>query len=109
MVNDVRKRCRLFMIKLCEEIKKRFDLDDDIWKMTPYFNPKQFLDHTTRDVMPSLSPLLAKVPILYNVDVQVLDNEWRNLDSIPVPPDINHENCNPIDFYLKLGTAKLEI
>lgn len=108
MVTDVRRRCRLFMIKLCEEIKKRFQLQDDIWKMASLFNPEKVLDPTTRDAMPSLAPLVTKIPRLYDGDLQTIDNEWRNLDSTPIPLEITQQTCKPVDFYKKLGSLKFE-
>ncbi|XP_064077740.1 uncharacterized protein LOC135195423 [Macrobrachium nipponense] len=108
MVADIRRRCRLFMIKLCEEIKKRFQLQDDLWEMASLFNPEKVLDPTTRDVMPSLAPLVAKVPRLYDGDLQTLDNEWRHLDSTPIPLDITPQTYKPVDFYLKLGSYKFD-
>lgn len=76
--------------------------------MTSFFNPQKLLDKRTRELMPSFCPLVLKVVRLYDGDVQILDNEWRDLDSTPVPPGISPESCNPIDFYVKLGAAKTE-
>ena len=36
MIADVRSRCRLFMVKLCEEIKKRFDMSDPVLHMISF-------------------------------------------------------------------------
>lgn len=103
MVNNVRSRCRLFMIKLCEEIKKRFDMKDPIWQMTSYFLPERFLDRHSRDMMPSLYPLVQCLPRLYMGDIQALDNEWRSIDSTPLPPDLTANSCEPVSFYQKLA------
>lgn len=99
MVDDVKERCQLFMIKLCEEIKKRFDLNDPLWHMTSYFVPEKFIDSKSRDMMPSLYPLVKYVPRIYTGDIQVLDNEWRQLDSVPLTTEVTTNLCDPVVFF----------
>lgn len=106
MIKDVKGRCRGFMIKLCEEMKKRFDISDPIWQMTSHFYPQSFIDPQTRVFMPSLYPLVNILPRIYEGDIQTLDNEWRSIDSITLPSDLNANTHDPIGFYDKLANFK---
>lgn len=107
MVTDVRQRCVVFMIKLCEELKKRFDINDPIWQMTSYFLPEKFLNPTSRDMMPSLYPIVQCLPRLYNGDTQMLDNEWRRLDSFTLPSDVTQAISDPVSFYNELSKVNV--
>lgn len=106
MIADVKGRCVTFMIKLCGEIKKRFDVNDPLWKMTSYFIPEKFLDPHTRDSMPSLYPLVEILPRIYEGDIQQIDNEWRTIDSVTLPTDIDAKSNDPIQFYHKLANIR---
>lgn len=106
MVNDVKERCKMFMVRLCEEIKKRFNINDPLWQMTSYFTPEKFLDPRTRDAMPSLHNIIECLPRIYSGDKQLLDNEWRTLDSVPLPEEITTNSSDPILFYNSLANYK---
>lgn len=106
MVEHVQLRCRDFMIQMCQQIKKRFDLDSRLWYMASFIGPAKILQSTTREVMPSLHDFVKLVPRLYCGELQALDNEWRSLDSTQLPPEITNHNCREIDFFVKLGQVK---
>ena len=109
MVKDVRRRCQQFLIKLCQEIRKRFDIDDPLLRMISFFKPETLLHQRSRIEMPSLYNLVEKLPLLYNiVHIQVLDTEWRLLDSAILP---NHmkEKCGIVHFYQKLALIMDEL
>ena len=44
MVKYVRNRCLDYLVKLCQEIKKRFHMSDPLLKMISFFHPKKLLD-----------------------------------------------------------------
>lgn len=103
MVEHVQLRCREFMIQMCQQIQKRFDLDSRLWYMASFLEPAKILRSTTRDVMPSLHDFAKLVPRLYCGDLQTLDNEWRALDSATLPQDITTHDCSETAFFVKLG------
>ena len=72
-IKNVRIRCREFYIKLCEEIKKRFEINDPLLQMISFFDPKNILKRDTRVQLPTLSDLLALTPRIYHGDWQILD------------------------------------
>lgn len=106
MVEHVQLRCREFMIPMCQELKKRFDLDNMLWYMASFIGPAKVLQSRTREVMLSLHDFVRIVPRLHCVDLQTLDNEWRKLDSAQLPPEIINSNCRKIEFFIKLGAVK---
>lgn len=106
MVTDVQSRCRQFMITMCQQLQKRFDLNSQFWRMTSFLCPKTMLDSKTRDLMPSLSDFVNQVPRIYSGNLNDLDSEWRNLDTTPNVRDLSAEDNNIVDFYNKLGEMK---
>lgn len=74
--------------------------------MTSYFVPEIFIDSESRDMMPSLYPLVKYVPRIYTGDIQVLDNEWRQLDSVPLTTEVTTNLCDPVVFFTKLSNVK---
>ena len=48
MIHDIKTRCRKFLIVACQQIQKRFDLNDQLWKLASYLHPKLVIDATVR-------------------------------------------------------------
>lgn len=106
MVAYVQSRCREFMITMCLQLQKRFDINSPFWRMTSYLCPKTLLDSKSRDSMPSMYDFVHHVPRIYSGNLADLDTEWRNLDTTPNVRDLSAEGCNVIEFYTKLGEMK---
>ena len=105
MSQNVKRRCRDFLQVLCTEIKKRFDFKDPILYYVSFFYPNKVLKPSTRDPhnLPSLLPLLNLLPRIYKGNAQDLDDEWRYLDSIPLPDDFKCMESGIVPFYQKLA------
>ena len=72
--------CRAFMITAVEQIKKRFDFEDDILPKLSVLDPVNALSLGREQ---SLLPLAMKLPRIIEQDdaiLQQLNNEWRRLD-----------------------------
>ena len=111
MVLETCSRCRDFMVKLCEEIKKRYDFSDPLFGMISFFDPTRILKHETRDQLPTLVDLVARVPRLYQGDLQTLDNEWRALDTSVIPDDLRNydpKKVGPVVFYQQLASLEFD-
>lgn len=106
MVTYVQSRCREFMITMCLQLQKRFDINSPFWRMTSFLCPKTLLDSKSRDSMPSLYDFVHHVPRIYSGNLRELDTEWRNLDTTPNVRELCAEGCNVIEFYTKLGEMK---
>lgn len=102
MLEYVRTRCRTFMVTLCIQLKKRFNMQGELFRLCSFLSPRNVLDIKSRTALPSLTSLVQAVPRIYDSDVQILDNEWRNLDSVTLPQDLVPD-CNILEFYEKLG------
>ncbi|XP_066962132.1 zinc finger protein 862-like [Macrobrachium rosenbergii] len=96
MVNDVRTRCREFLIRMCQQLKKRFDLDNKFFYMASFLDTKRCYKSKTRELLPTLHDFSMSVPRIYGGNLQDLDNEWRNLDSTFIPEEI--KSCSITDF-----------
>lgn len=80
MLLDVLKRCRLFLIELCIEIKLRFDFSDQILSSIFYISPKHiFSQHHSN----TLLNFIILFPRICNDEnhMQLIDDEWRKLNS----------------------------
>ena len=53
------------MIKMCQEIKKRYDFNDPLFEMISLVGPDEILKHRSQDLLPSLVDLVEKVPCIY--------------------------------------------
>ena len=62
--------------------------------------------NTARVTVPTLLPLVEAVPRIFSGNVQILDNEWRNLDTIELPDEIKAHQCGIVEFYQKLAELK---
>ena len=104
LLKDVRERCQMYLIKLCQEIKKRFNMNDQLLRIISFLKPETLLDSNTRDTLPPLSDLVDLLPRMRKESIkQILDNEWRLLD-IAKPPDwVTKEKCSIVHFFQKLS------
>lgn len=82
--------------------KKRFDLSDRWWQRCSYFSPRKLLDSNSRLTMPSLQEFVQAIPRLFCDDIQNLDNEWRSLEYVHMPPELK-DTQNIVSFYKKLS------
>ena len=86
-------------------VKKRFNFKHKFWHSASFLKPDKILDNNARSMMPTLLAFVETVPRIYKGNIQDLDNEWRNLDTISIPGELKAEMCI-IDFYRKLGDIK---
>ena len=112
LLRDVGSRCRGFMIKMCQEIKKRYDFNDPLFEMISRFGPDEILKPRSRDLLPSLVDLVVKVPRIFaEGDLQTLDNEWRALDTSVIPEHIRNFDSTrqgPVYFYQELAKVEFD-
>ena len=79
--------------------------------MIYFFGPQKILKPDTRDLLPSLVELVARVPRLYEGDLQTLDNEWRAWDTSIIPDylrNYNSERHGPVYFYQELAKVEFD-
>lgn len=79
MILDIKIRCRQVLITMCIEIKKRFPLNNPLWKLAYFLHPKVVLDPSARTQMPSLLELVNQVSRIFHGDTSKLDDEWRDI------------------------------
>ena len=84
MIQDIRRRCKTFLIVLCQEIRKRFELDNNLWKLAAYLHPRRVMSSAAPAEMPSLGNFITLENILSasafasgNVNIS-----WANLPKI---------------------------
>lgn len=99
MVKDVQRRCVVFMVRLCQEIRERFDFGDPLLHMISYLEPQTMLKHQTRELMPSLIPLVDRLPRVFEGDRRLLDDEWRYLDHVQLPSHLTQPDLGVVPFY----------
>ncbi|XP_076066039.1 uncharacterized protein LOC143039686 [Oratosquilla oratoria] len=80
LIHSFLEKCKSFYIVLCQQIKKRFNLENNLWRMASYLNPPKFLNPRSRESLPSFQEFVDMVPRIYDGNVQQLDNEWRSVD-----------------------------
>ncbi|XP_042237675.1 protein ZBED8-like isoform X2 [Homarus americanus] len=104
-VKDVQFRCRIFMINLCVQLRQRFELGSKFLWMCSFLSSNRVFDTKSRKEMPSLYDFVKAVPRIYSGSIQVLDDQWRDLDVIAIPPEIK-DSSDIVDVYTKLGELK---
>ncbi|XP_036234247.2 SCAN domain-containing protein 3 [Bactrocera oleae] len=94
--------CVEFLVEGCSEIKKRFNFSNPILKLITNLNPQKAMLKKTRDLIPSLLPLMEALPrIASSNQHQIIDDEWRQLPYFELPANI--KITDPIDsFWAKL-------
>ena len=85
--------------------KKRFDMKDELLHMISFFDPEKVLSPRTRQIMPSLGPLIRSLPHIYTGIEQELDDEWRYLDVIDLS-NFCSTKTGIVPFYQNLGSFK---
>lgn len=103
MIADVRMRCRMFLIRGCCEIRKRFDMKSELLQMCSYFDKSNMLQASIRTDVPSMTDLVHALPRMYQGNLQDLDDQWRELPSETLPHSIKNE-VDIVSFYVKLST-----
>lgn len=76
--------------------------------MTSHYIPENLLDPRSRDIMPSLYNLVQCLPRIQSDDNQLTNNEWRNVDSIPLPNLITSASSDPVLLYNNLGNMTVK-
>jgi len=106
MIQNIRNRCKTFLVVLCKEIKKRFEFDNKLWKLASYLHPKRVLSTPVRTEMPSLRDLIDCVPRLTSFDRQAIDDQWRTIQWHKFPAEFNSPVCDVNKFYQYIATVK---
>lgn len=104
LIMDVRVRCRQFLITMCTQIKRRFPLNDNLWKLASYLTPTRALDSGTRLELPTLGDLVKEVPRIYQGNIDHLDDEWRLLPWHNFPENLNKYDV--VEFYRTVMEAE---
>lgn len=99
IIVTIKTRCRVFLIEACKQIRKRFDLNNSLWRLASYLHPKKFLDHNIRSTMPSLSDLVREVPRINTYSIQTLDDQWRDIAWHHFPDNIKELQGNAQIFF----------
>lgn len=74
----------------CNQIKKRFDFNNQTLQYLSYLNPSKAMLQSSRDKMPSLLLLMKALPRTVNSQqYQLIDDEWRQLPHLDLPDHIN--------------------
>lgn len=90
LINDFRSSCIEFVMVACSQIKKRFDFGNETLQYLSYLNPPKAMLQSSRNLMPSLLPLMKTLPrIVNNQQYQVIDDEWRQLPYFELPAHID--------------------
>lgn len=93
---------------MIKQIFFRYDFKNPVLDKLKFFKPQLAVQHSTRDKMPSLLPLLSSLPrISKREDFQDIDDEWRRL---PLHQFDNDDLKLEIDvFWGKAAVLKNEI
>lgn len=105
MVYDIRIKCRNFLVCACVEVKHRFPLNDQLWKLAALLNPTKALDDNNLWLQTlSFLKLVKEVPCIFNGDLNTLTDEWRWLSWHNFDEDLYRSSI--VDFYQKIGEVK---
>ncbi|XP_015176551.1 PREDICTED: uncharacterized protein LOC107066440, partial [Polistes dominula] len=94
--------CKNFFVKGCLAIKKRYDFENVLLKNLSIINPEEAVAQFTRNITPSLLPVMRQLPRLVPKECyQSIDDEWRQLPNFILPENI--KVTDPVDaFWHKL-------
>ncbi|XP_051168521.1 uncharacterized protein LOC127286207 [Leptopilina boulardi] len=113
VVHDIKFRCRLFLITLCDQLKKRFDFDDPVLMRLKLFAPATALSQRERESTPSLQPLMVLMPRIIGPNdpekMQEIDDQWRTLPFQRENFQDLRDLKNPEDFWHQVNIFKDEI
>lgn len=102
MLLNVLKRCRLFLIEICIEIKLRFDFSDQILSSLITISPKHIFSQQHSNTLLNFIILFPRI-CNDEIHMQVIDDEWRKLNSYFYLDMINMlKNKNVDMFWLDL-------
>lgn len=80
MVRDFKLNCRKFLIKLCCEIRQRFNFRDPVFSQIIALDPENALSCRYRNTVPTLVNLMRNMPrCLGQLSMQDIDDQWRRL------------------------------
>ncbi|XP_076033104.1 uncharacterized protein LOC143020558 [Oratosquilla oratoria] len=108
LVTEVKETCRAFLIKVCLQIKKRFDLDNLLWRLAACLHPKNVINPTTRLDMPSLTQLAKEVPRINNYNMQELADQWRDIAWETFPDEVTDKKY-PIEIFYQYVLSLTDI
>ena len=103
MIEDVKDRCRSCA---CLQIKQRFDINSILFKKASSLLLKNVMDINHKKENSSFCELIDQVPRIKDIDIQKLDDEWRNLPWHNLPQDIIDNKYNSVEFYKRLMEIK---
>jgi len=93
---------RFFLIEPCIEIKLRFDFNDQVLFSLYYISPKYIFSQQHSNTLLNFIILFPRICNDTN-QMQLIDDEWRKLNSYFDPEIINiHKNKNVDMFWLEI-------
>ncbi|XP_044593789.1 uncharacterized protein LOC123271507 isoform X2 [Cotesia glomerata] len=100
-LQTVKVRSRSFMLKLCEELVKRFPDNISVLTNIRYFIPKLCMDQTSNVSVECLPWDLAA----QDADRDAIERQWRNLRTMRISEicDNVDENISTIDFWIAVN------
>ena len=105
MIKNFMSNCRNFLVVSCQQIKKRLPLASKNIEMCKIFKVKNFLNTNSRTSFPTLSDFIAEFPRLNILNIQDIDDEWRNVDRIDIPENIKGMT-NAEFFFISISKLK---
>lgn len=88
MIKDFFNNCVMFLCTGCNEIKSRFDFENNLLQQLSILQPAKAMHYNARLTMPSLLPLMKLLPRIVTPDqYQSIDDEWRRLSSHELPTE----------------------
>lgn len=107
MIDDVLRKCWLFLISGCNEIKARFDFNNPILKCHDSLTPKKVLRENRQTSLLGLITLFSIVA--KNINIQIIDEEWRKFYVIVFEPELTTlKLLNPEEFWIKLKSLEID-
>lgn len=104
MVEDIRKRCREFLITGCRQIKLRFDFDNPILKSLTQLNPKTVFSSKRPTTLIPFIQMFPRVVKQLNISIQDIDDSWRKIGTINLETEFvdNLKLLNVEEFWIQL-------
>ncbi|XP_065370891.1 uncharacterized protein LOC135963040 [Calliphora vicina] len=95
------QNCREFYIEAIHQIKSRFDFSDPIYSIVDIVNPKN-----AQNFEPKSLTLFTKRFPLFDIDLQQLDNEWRQNALLDIVKFELNGSLEPEAYWLKVFKLK---
>ncbi|KAK3921787.1 LOW QUALITY PROTEIN: Zinc finger protein 862 [Frankliniella fusca] len=103
---EFKKRCKDYMVTLCNGIRSRFNFGDPLLRALPLLTPKVATKFDARPYSNSIAPFADLVPRAKPADphtLQQLDDQWRRLPLDPdIPRDVLEEELVDV-FWARIG------